>query len=163
MTCGDFCSEVFLVFSQTGLRLHAGESYLLLDRSLRHLVAHLAAPLAERLRTSWPVSLVDWRPAEGRSGSDGGGNGGGGRATLHGPAGQTLSCDRCARVILRWKFLSSSMALNLEMPRLLLVLTSHDCCSSGAALPIWLQRSAAVISGASATGHWPQSVVLIVF
>lgn len=69
----------------------AGESYLLLDRSLRSLVAHLAAPLAERLRCGWPVSLVSWQSGEGR-----GGSGGSGGVALHGPAGQTLQCDRCA-------------------------------------------------------------------
>ena len=63
----------------------AGESYLLLDRSLRGLVAHLAAPLAGHTRCGWPVSMVNWQPCRG---------GGSGGAVLHGPRGQLLQCDR---------------------------------------------------------------------
>lgn len=68
-------------------RTRAGESYLLLDRSLRELITRLAAPLAGRTRCGWPVSLVSWQPCSG-----GGCSGGG--AVLHGPRGELLHCDR---------------------------------------------------------------------
>ena len=79
--CGVKCTP-----AKRRMRTCAGESYLLLDQSLRELIAHLAAPLAGRTRCSWPVSLVSWRPCSG--------GGGGGGAVLHGPHGQLLHCDR---------------------------------------------------------------------
>lgn len=74
---------------------HTGESYLLLDRSLRDLVTHLAAPLAGRTRCGWPVSLVDWQPCGDLGGGRSGGSGcAPGGVVLHGPGGQVLHCDR---------------------------------------------------------------------
>ena len=81
-----FCSAVTVVPVVNGcgmqctpanrrMCLCTGESYLLLDRSLRELITHLAVPLAGRTRCGWPVSLVSWRPCNG---------GGGGGAVLHG-------------------------------------------------------------------------------
>ena len=60
------------------MRAAAGDTYLLLDRSLRHVVQHLARGLgAGRLRTNWPVRRVEH-----------GFNG----ALLHGPGGQRVHC-----------------------------------------------------------------------
>ena len=56
----------------------AGDTYLLLDRSLRHVVQHLARGLGRgRLRLNWPVRRIEH---------------GVGGALLHGPAGQQLRC-----------------------------------------------------------------------
>lgn len=75
----------------------AGEAYLLLDRSLRELVAHLAAPLGPaRLRCSWPVRHVQWRGAGGAGASARRGRGP--AVVLQGPSGARLSCDRCCTV-----------------------------------------------------------------
>ena len=60
------------------MRAAAGDTYLLLDRSLRHVVQHLARGLgAARLRKNWPVRRVE----HGTSG-----------ALLHGPGGQRVHC-----------------------------------------------------------------------
>jgi len=41
----------------------AGEEYLLKDRSLKHLVDHLASGLS--ILTRWPVARIDWTPGHG--------------------------------------------------------------------------------------------------
>ncbi|KAK9823038.1 hypothetical protein WJX81_001999 [Elliptochloris bilobata] len=58
-------------------RWDSGETYLLLDRSLRHIVEHLARGLDHRLRLNWPVRRIEH---------------GAGGALLHGRAGQQLRC-----------------------------------------------------------------------
>ena len=40
----------------------AGDSYLILDRSLSHLASHLARDLGPRLRLNSPVTRIDWDP-----------------------------------------------------------------------------------------------------
>ena len=69
-------------------RLHAadsgfaGDSYLLLDRSLQALIEHIAAPVRDRILTSWPVSSV-----EQSAHLDG-------PLIVQGPGGQQLACRR---------------------------------------------------------------------
>ena len=60
----------------------AGESYLLLDRSLQALVQHIAHPVQDRIRQGWPVSRVSASPHPD------------GTLLVHGPAGQQLTCRR---------------------------------------------------------------------
>lgn len=63
---------------------HAGESYLILDRSLSQLAAHLAKPLGVLLRCDWPVKQLTWQAA----------NGHGAAVTLEGLSDQKITCDR---------------------------------------------------------------------
>ncbi len=68
--------------------LSAGESYLLLDRSLRELVAHLASSLpGGALRCAWPLRRVEWRRRDGGAAP---------AVTLFGPGDARLTCDRCS-------------------------------------------------------------------
>lgn len=55
--------------------MSTGETYLIPDRSLCAVVAHLSKGL--RIRTAWPVSGIDYTAAG---------------ALLRGPAGSTLRC-----------------------------------------------------------------------
>ena len=57
----------------------AGETYLLLDRSLQSLVNQLAQPLAGNVQLDWPVHKISY-------GQDG--------ATLHGPHGKRKRCRK---------------------------------------------------------------------
>lgn len=66
----------------------AGESYLILDRSLSHLADHLAKPLGTSLRCDWPVKRLMWGCSKGRTTAEKA------AVTLEGPSGQTITCDR---------------------------------------------------------------------
>lgn len=57
--------------------LCAGETYLVLDRSLGEVVRHMARPLATNIRVNWPVYRVQYSASG---------------ATLTGPSGQKLRC-----------------------------------------------------------------------
>ena len=59
---------------------HAGDTYLILDRSLSTIVKHLQKGLEGRIRINWPVSLVEY--------FDSG-------VLLHGPAGEGLGLVHC--------------------------------------------------------------------
>ena len=57
----------------------AGDTYLLLDRSLQALIDHMARPLKHCIQTSWPVHSINYS-------QDG--------ATLHGPNGRRKDCRK---------------------------------------------------------------------
>ncbi len=58
----------------------AGDTYLILDRSLSTIVEHLQKGLEGRIRTDWPVSLIEY--------SDTG-------VLLHGPSGEGFNFSHC--------------------------------------------------------------------
>lgn len=79
----------------------AGETYLLLDRSLRHVVEHLARGLVGSLRLSWPVQRIEH---------------GAGGVLLHGPAGQHVQCRAVVVTVPLVQLQSGAIAFSPALP-----------------------------------------------
>ena len=76
------CSPLHALQQALRLRHAAGESYLLLDRSLQALIQHIARPVLNQIRLSWPVSGVS-QPLQADA-----------PVLVHGPRGEQLACRR---------------------------------------------------------------------
>lgn len=87
---------------RSGVRAAAGDTYLLLDRSLRHVVQHLARGLgARRLRTNWPVHHIE-------HGTHG--------ALLHGPGGQRVHCRAVVVTVPLAQLQAGALAFSPPLP-----------------------------------------------
>ena len=94
--------RALLGHSRSGARGAAGDTYLLLDRSLRHVVQHLARGLGRgRLRTNWPVRRIE----HGTSG-----------ALLHGPGGQRVHCRAVVVTVPLAQLQAGALAFSPPLP-----------------------------------------------